>query len=142
SSFGVNRADVMTPVIIGKDAFGARIVIDSVWSLAYINLINQLQRGRIKHRDFVLATVAGETMFELRRDSNTVHAGRVGNGPNQFTVIGVHNVDLCAMRKIKSASSAIDGYVVKPAIAGNRIASLEFVSCTALKYRQGNGHCD
>src|SRR5258705_2649089 len=122
----------MSPVIIGKDAFSARIVVDSVWSLADVNLINQLQRSGIEHRDFVLATVAGETMFELRCDSNTMHAGSVGNGPNQLTVVSVHNVDLCAMRKIKPPSIAIDGYVVKPAIAWNRIASLEFVSRDAL----------
>src|SRR6476661_5346854 len=120
-------------MIVGKDAFGSRIIINSVWSFADIDLVNQLQRGWIEHRDFVLATIAGETMFELRRDSNTVNAGSVGNGPNQLAVVRIHNVDLCAMRKIEPACVAIDGYVVKAAIAWNRIARFEFVGSTGLK---------
>jgi hypothetical protein len=36
------------------------------------------------------------------------------------------------MRKIEPASIAIDGYVVEAAIAWNRIARFEFVSCAGL----------
>src|SRR6202040_2239258 len=66
AAIGVDGTDVVRSMIVREHPLRPRIVVDSVRSLAYINLLYKLQCRGIEHRDFILAAVAREPMFELR----------------------------------------------------------------------------
>src|SRR5262245_36761284 len=113
-------------MIVSEHAFRARIVIDSVRSLADVDFVDELQRRWIEHRNFVLAAIAGESVFELRSDRDAVNAGCISDGSDERAVVGIDYVNLGAVREIQAPRVAIDGYVVEAAIARHRIASLDF----------------
>src|SRR6185503_14537797 len=117
-------------MIVGEHAFRARIVIDSVRSLADVDLIDELQGRWIEHRNFVLAAVARKPVLELRSDRDAMNARGIGDGADERAVVGIDYVHLGTVREIQAPRVAIDCYVVEAAIAGYGIASLDFISCT------------
>src|SRR5262245_11737702 len=69
---GVEGSDIVRAMIIGEYALRSRIVIDAVRPLADIDFLDELQRGRVEHRDLILPAVAGESMFESRSNRDPV----------------------------------------------------------------------
>src|SRR6185437_11219577 len=138
----VNRGDVVRAVVVSEDAFSAGIEINAVRSFTDFDFLNELQRRGIEHRNLVLTTVARKPVFELGSKRHTVNAGRVCDGPDQLTVVRIDHVDLRPVRQVQTSSVAIDRYVIKTAVAGNRITCLDFVSGSTLPDCKGNGQPD
>src|SRR6185369_16462794 len=119
-------------MIVCEDALRSRIVIDAIRSAPDVDLVDELQRCWIEHRNFVLSTVAGESVFELGGECDAMNSRCVSDSSNQLAIVRIDYIHLRAMRQVQTPSSAIDRYVVKAAIAGDRVARLDFVSSTAL----------
>src|SRR5262249_25478878 len=115
-------------MIVGENALGAGIVVDAIRSLADIDLIDQLERVRIEHRDFVLAPIAGESVFEFRSNGRPVNSRRIADCADHFSAVRIYDVDLSAVRDIKPARGAVDVKVVKSSVAGNGILSHDLVA--------------
>src|SRR4026209_1475378 len=115
-------------MIVSEDALGAGIVVDAVRSFTHVDLVDELQRRRIEHRDFILAAVAGEPMLELRSERHAVNSRRIRDRSDELTGVGVDHVHLRAVRKVETPRRAIDRYIVKPTIPRNRVARLNLVS--------------
>src|SRR5256885_14720746 len=67
-----------------------------------------------------------------------MNAWGVGNRANQFTIVGIDNVDFGSMREIKPPRGTVDRDVIPAAVAGNWIFCLDLVSRTALHSGNGN----
>src|SRR5437588_12218909 len=122
----------MRTMIIRKHALGAVIVVDAIRTSAHIDLLNQLQRGRVEHRDFVLAAVAGEAVLESGSDRGSMNAWRIGDRADDFAIVGVEDFDLSTVRDVEPARRAVDGNVIKTTDASNRIAADNLVAGAAL----------
>src|SRR3989442_6586625 len=90
----IDGRDVMRTVIIREYALGSGIVVDAVRASAHIDLFNELQRSRVKHRDFVLAAIAGEAVLESGSDRGAMNARRVGDRTDNLTSVDVDDFDL------------------------------------------------
>src|SRR5262245_7856178 len=121
----------MRTVIIGEYALRAVIVVDAIRAFAHVDLLNQLERRRVKHRHFALATIAGEAMLGRRGDA-AMNTGRIGDRANNFAAVGIDNFDLIGMRDIEATRRAVDVDVIPSARASNRIAADNLVPGTAL----------
>ena len=91
-----------------------------------------MQGGRVEHRDFVLAAVAGEAVLEPGSDRSTMDARRVGDRADNFASVGVDDFDLSGMRNVEAARRAVDVDVIPAAGASNRIAADNLVAGAAL----------
>src|SRR5439155_5247794 len=82
AGFRVDGGNIMRAMIVSEDALRGRVIVDAVRSFSDINLLNQLQRDGVKHRNFIFPAVAGEPMFEFGSNRYPVYARRVGDGPD------------------------------------------------------------
>src|SRR2546425_8690630 len=71
-----------------------KVSMFAVRASAHIDLFYELQRGRVKHRDFVLAAIAGEAVLESGSDRSTMNARRVGDRTDNLTSVDVDDFDL------------------------------------------------
>src|SRR5262249_31994037 len=96
----IERAYVVSPMIVCEHSLGGRIVVNSVGSSANVNLLDEMKRRDVKHRDFVFPAVACEAVFELGCERYPVNTGSIGDCSNELSVVGVHYIDLRSMRKV------------------------------------------
>src|SRR5215475_11780795 len=68
---GVEGGDVVRTVVIGEHSLRPRVVVDAVGPLADIDLLDELQRRGVEHRDLVLPAIAGESVLKIRCTPNT-----------------------------------------------------------------------
>ncbi len=89
-------------MIVGEHAFGFWFVINTIGTFAHIDLLDEGERSRIKHRDFILAAVTGEAMLERRCNRSPVHARRFRNRADHLSTVSVKNFDLSPVRNVES----------------------------------------
>src|SRR6266850_1953216 len=56
ASSGIDSADIVCAVIVGEDALRALVIVDAIRPFTYIDLLDQLKRRRVEHRDLILAS--------------------------------------------------------------------------------------
>ncbi len=117
AGLGVDRTDIVRTVVIGENPFRGWVIVDAIRPLADIDFLDELQGGWVEHRNFVLPAIAGKSVFEFRRDRDTVNARRVRDGANKFSVIGVDDVHLSRVRNVDPPRRAVDANVIPPACA-------------------------
>src|SRR5204863_9768363 len=129
--------DVVRTVIVSEDALGPRIVVDAIRPLPHIDFLNKLEVRGIEHRDFVLAPIAGESVFEFGCNRDPMHARRVCDGTHQLSAIGVQNVDLSRVRNVDPPRRTVYGYVIKTSDSGHRITAHYLVISRTLQQDRG-----
>src|SRR6266478_615608 len=142
SSSGIDGADIVCTVIVGEDALCALVVVDAIRPFAYIDLLDQLERRRVEHRDLILTPIAGESVLESRGDRNPMDARCVGNCTDDFTGIGVHDVHLSSVRDVEPPRGVVQHNVIETANTGNRITADQLVGGTALHQKGGKREGD
>src|ERR1700682_4010333 len=100
-------------MIVGEHAFGFWFVINSIGAFAHIYLLDEGERRRVEHRDFILTPVTGKAMLEGRGNRSPVHARRVRNRADWLPAVSVKNFDLGPVRNIEPPRRAINRYVIK-----------------------------
>src|ERR1700733_4186338 len=137
----IDGGDVVGVMIVREDPSGVGIEVDSVRSLAYIDLLDHGQLGEVEHRDLILFSVAGEAVLLFGSNGDPVHAGGVFDGAYGCSGIGVEHIDAHTVGDIDAAGRAIDGDVVPPFAALNGISGLYFIVCRVRAKTRSKQNC-
>src|SRR5450756_2083081 len=143
ASRSIDCRDVMGAMIVRKDPVGLLVVVDSVATLAHLNLLDQRKIAEIEDGNLILFTVRGEALFG-RGDGNPMHAGRIFDCPNLSAAIGIEYVHANPMRYVDTTRVAVAGHIVPSFRPSNRIFILHLVWSNSLGKDRGKnrGKCE
>src|SRR6266508_5466957 len=134
---GVEGCDVVRTVVIGEHSLRSRIVVDAVGPLADFDLLDDLQRRGVEHRDLILPAIAGEAALEVRCDRDTVDSRRVRDCAHDLSVISIQDVYLGPVRNVEPPRRTVQRHVIKTADAGDRVTTYYLVVSRALQQQRG-----
>src|SRR5881296_3456814 len=124
---GIDRGGGMRVAVERENALGRRVVQHGIVVRGHHRVAEHSWRLEIEHRDGAVRPRRGEAVTRFIREGHAVGPIQTRDFPEHFSAVGVDHDDAVLVRDEQPMAHGVEGEVVPPAVAAERVAAGDVV---------------